>query len=370
MAFNLLDTALAFLDAYGLLAVFILLVLDGAMLLPVLPGEIVMIMAVAQYARTPWDLIMLIALATAAAIVGSLLLYAFSRWGGRRLIENHPRLFMMPRRRRERLERAFQKPLGQSLVLFLRVIPLTRVLVNIPAGLARMGLPRFLILSTIGMVVFHAAFMGFAYQYGEPGAGVAEQAALLSDAYASPAWDYMQANQVVTALGLLTLGAVLSYRGSRRVLKDPEEGSGSLIGWLAARVLFWGGIVTLVVLWLDPGIVFELTAAGNLDVREVAAQYGWDPVSFSYAFAGGATFLGLFLIGLGKLAKRRRLKHKWEQQYERGTQGAQGQDTASRRRGREVRDEDIETFEPVEDLEDEGPGEDEGAEPQPGSNTG
>ena len=45
---------------------------------------------------------------------------------------------MMPRKRRERLERTFQRPAGQSLVFFLRLVPLTRVLVNIPAGLAKM----------------------------------------------------------------------------------------------------------------------------------------------------------------------------------------------------------------------------------------
>ena len=81
MAIDLLAIALEFLARYGLLAVFILLVLDGALLLPVLPGEIIMIMAVTQYANDLQDLVLLVGVATAAAMVGSLMLFGVSRAG-------------------------------------------------------------------------------------------------------------------------------------------------------------------------------------------------------------------------------------------------------------------------------------------------
>lgn len=315
MAVDLVEPLLAFLAEYGLLAVFIFLVLDGAMLMPVLPGEIVMVMAVAQYAEDLTDLAMLVVLATVAAILGSLILYGIARGGGRTLIERHPKLFMMHPRRRERLEKAFEHPVGQSLVMFLRVIPLTRVLVNIPAGLARMKVGRFIVLSSIGMLVFHAGFMWIAFRYGS-GGGITNQATALQEAYASPAWDYMQANEVLTGLGLLALGAFLSFRASRRVLKDPGWYSRSVVGLLAERILFWGGIAVLVVLWVDPGIIFELAEQGNLDLRALAARYTWEPVSFVAAVAGGAVILGAFLMLLGKRAKKRKKRHKREKKTE------------------------------------------------------
>ncbi len=310
MAVDLVEPLMAFLAEYGLFAIFIFLVLDGAMLMPVLPGEIVMIMAVAQYAEDLQDLAMLVGLATVAAIIGSLILYGIARGGGRTLIERHPKLFMMHPKRRERLEKAFDHPVGQSLVMFLRVIPLTRVLVNIPAGLARMKVGRFIVLSSIGMLVFHAGFMWIAFQYGTAGGGITAQAASLQEAYASPAWQYMQANQLVTGLGILAIGAFLSLRASRRVFKDPEWYSRSAIGLLAERVLFWGGIGVLVVVWVDPGILFELARQGNLDLRTLALEYNWDPTSFVALAAGVATALGAFLMLLSKGAKRRKKRHK------------------------------------------------------------
>lgn len=305
MVFDLLGPTLDFIAQYGLIAIFILLVLDGAMLMPVLPGEIIMIMAVTAYADTYGDLVFLVALATAAAVVGSLLLYGIARGGGRRLIENHPRLFMMSRRRRERLERAFEHPAGQSLVLFLRVIPLTRVLVNIPAGLARMKLGRFVVLSTIGMVIFHAGFMWLAFEFRQPDSGVAQTAASVNEEYASPAWNYILANEVVTVLAALALGAILSFRASRRRYHDSEETTGSLIGWLSSMILLWGGVAVAVALWLDPRMVLRIAAAGGLDLHEVSVGLPNEPHSIVALAAGFASVLGLILTSLRRSAKRR-----------------------------------------------------------------
>src|SRR5687767_10026114 len=104
MAVDLVELALDFVGTYGLLAIFILLVLDGAMLLPVVPGELIMILAVARFAHDIPSLAVVVLVATVAGLTGGLLLYGIARGGGRRLIEAHPRLFMMSPQRRERME--------------------------------------------------------------------------------------------------------------------------------------------------------------------------------------------------------------------------------------------------------------------------
>lgn len=302
----LLETALSFLDQYGLVAVFVLLVLDGAMLLPVLPGEVVMILAVARYAREPSDLILLIVVATAAAMVGSLMLYGVARAGGRRLVENHPRLFMMSKRRRERLERAFANPLGQTLVLFLRVIPLTRVLVNIPAGLAKMKAGRFIVLSLIGMLVFHAGFLYVAYEYGQPESEVAVQATAIQETYGTPAWNYLQTNQILAGFGAILLGAVISLRSSHRILRDPADEGRSLFGVLAVRVLFYGGAALAVLVNVRPETVYDYAAMGGLDVLSIAARYDQNAVSLVTILGATAWTLGVVLLAVEKAAMRRR----------------------------------------------------------------
>lgn len=307
MAVDLLPIVLDLLSRYGLVAVFVLLVLDGAMLMPVLPGEAVMIMAVTQYVQDLTDLGFMIALTTVAAVVGSLLLYTISRVGGRPLIERHPRLFMMDKRRRESLEETFQKPLGQSLVLFLRVIPLTRIVVNIPAGLARMGVARFTVLSAIGMLVFHSGFLWLAFEFQQPGSAVAQQATALQDAYATPAWQYLQANEAVGILGGIALGSWFSFRSSRRMIKYPEGSVVSILGWLSVRVLLLGTLAVAAGLWYDPELVYELGLMGGLDIQHIARTVGYDPQRL-LAYALGATAL----VGLGLRILEGWAKHKRE----------------------------------------------------------
>jgi membrane protein DedA with SNARE-associated domain len=313
---DVLPYLLEFFEQYGLVAMFILLVLDGAMLIPVLPGEAVMIMAVTQHADNLRELAFIIALATAAGILGSLILYTISRVGGRPLIERHPRLFMMDRRRREKLEDAFERPLGQSLVCLLRVIPLTRIVVNIPAGLARMGVGRFIVLSSIGMAVFHTGFMWLAYESQQPGSVVAEQATALQETYATPAWQYLQANEVVAVTLAIVIGSWLSFKSSRRMMKHPRGAITSILGWLTVRLLVFGTLTLWGALVYDPQLVYDLALAGGLDVQAITTQLGFEPVR-SLAYAGVVTWsVGMILWGLESVAKSRR--DKAEDQYEDG----------------------------------------------------
>ncbi len=317
---DILPVLMDFLAEYGLIAVFILLVLDGAMLIPVLPGEAVMIMAVAQYADTLSDLGFLIGLATVAAILGSLILYTISRVGGRALIERHPRMFMMDRRRREKLESSFERPLGQSLVLFLRVIPLTRIVVNIPAGLARMGVGRFVVLSAIGMAIFHTGFMWLAFESQQPGSVVASTATDWQEAYGTPAWQYIQANEVVAIVAALALGAWLSMRSSRRMLKHPRGAITSILGWLTVRVLVFGTLALWAVLVYDPNLVFDLAMTGGLNVHEIAAYVQMEAIR-ALAYAGLVTWtVGMVLWGLESVAKRRRAQA--EEEHGKGGEGS------------------------------------------------
>lgn len=294
-------------DQYGLVAMFIMLVIDGAMFFPI-PGEAIMIMAVSRFAHGIEDLIFVTALATTAGILGSLILYTVSRVGGRPLVEKHPRLFMMDRRRREKLEETFEHPLGQSLVCFLRIIPLTRIVVNIPAGLARMGAVRFLVLSSIGLAIFHGGFMWVAYQSQQAGSPIAEGLSSLQETYGTPLWQYIQANEVVAIVGALAIGSWMSFRSSRRMMKHPRGALTSIIGWLTVRVLVFGTLALWGALVYDPQIVYDLAFAGGLDVPQMAARVGIEPVR-TLAYAGIVTWtVGMVLWGLEGVAKNRRQK--------------------------------------------------------------
>jgi membrane protein DedA with SNARE-associated domain len=312
MAVDVVGVALDFIASYGLVAIFVLLVLDAAMLLPVFPGEIVLVMAVAAYATDPTTLAFLIGLATLASLLGSLLLYGIMRGGGRRLVERYPRLFMMPKKRRQKMERTFARPIGQSLVLFLRLIPLTRILVNIPAGLARMKVVRFLVLSAIGLLVYHAAFLWFAYEVNRPGSTLATERQQFQDAYASPAMEFVAANAVLSGLVALAIGAVLSVRSSLAILRDPEESTGSFIGWLTTMTLLLGGLGLAISAYIDPTPVVELARLRGLDVEAVADRLGGSVEAVLYAACAVALAIGLVLRMLASYAASHRRQHDRE----------------------------------------------------------
>ncbi|MHB1262459.1 MAG: DedA family protein [Thermoplasmatota archaeon] len=312
MAVDVVGIALDFIASYGLAAIFVLLALDAAMLLPVFPGEIVLVMAVATYAPDLPSLLFLIGLTTLASLLGSLLLYGIMRGGGRKLVERYPRRFMMPRKRREKMERLFQRPAGQSLVMFLRVIPLTRILVNIPAGLARMKVVRFIVLTALGLLAYHAAFLWFTYEVNRPGSTLATQRQQFQEAYASPAMDFIAANAVVSGIVALAMGSVLSVRSSLAMLRDPEESTGSLIGWLTTMVLLLGGLALGVAAYVDPTPVVELARLRGLDVPALAERLGGSVEAVLYATCAIALAVGLVLRMLASYAVSHRRLHDRE----------------------------------------------------------
>lgn len=291
---------------YGLIAIFVFLILDAAMLLPLFPGELLLILAIGWYAHDPWTLAIVVLMATAAATLGSFLLYGIARGGGRRFFETHPRLFFMSPERRDKMEKLFQRPAGQSLVLFLRVLPLFRLLVNIPAGLARMPVLRFLILTFIGNLLFHAGFMYVAYESRRPDSAIATQATAIREGYASPAWGYVQANWVLAAAALLGLGLLLSLRASWRATRRPHDRfEGSLLGTLATATLFWGGVALLTGLWVDPALVYDLIAFTGYDLRTIPVEVPYAPLSVAVIFGGCALLMGLLLSAIRQSARSR-----------------------------------------------------------------
>ncbi len=150
----------------GLPAIFVLMAL-GSACIPI-PSEVVMLFAGfavadpgssgAQHHLTMTGIILAGLLGT---LVGSWVAYAVGRGGRLELFERHGHLVHMGPAQIDRADRWFQR-YGEPAVLFGRVIPLVRAFVSLPAGIARMPLGRFTVLTTIGSIpwVVALAFAG------------------------------------------------------------------------------------------------------------------------------------------------------------------------------------------------------------------
>ncbi|HEV3322559.1 MAG TPA: DedA family protein [Solirubrobacteraceae bacterium] len=140
----------------GLPAVFALMAI-GSACIPI-PSEVVMLFAGfavadpggsgAHHHLTMTGIVLAGLLGT---LVGSWVAYALGRGGRLELMERHGHLVHMGPAQIERADRWFSR-YGEMTVLFGRMIPLVRAFVSLPAGVAKMPLPRFSALTVIGSI--------------------------------------------------------------------------------------------------------------------------------------------------------------------------------------------------------------------------
>jgi membrane protein DedA with SNARE-associated domain len=143
----------------GLPAVFLLMAL-GSACIPI-PSEVVMLFAGfavadpgssgAHHHLTMTGIVLAGLLGT---LVGSWVAYAVGRGGRLELLKRHGHLVKWIPAHPAQIDRADRwfARYGEMTVLFGRVIPLVRAFVSLPAGVAKMPLPRFSLLTVIGSI--------------------------------------------------------------------------------------------------------------------------------------------------------------------------------------------------------------------------
>ena len=97
----------------------------------------------------PWTIVLVTLFGTVGATVGALVAYAIGYFGGRPLIERWGRYAGISTLDLERTESFFARH-GQAAVLLGRLVPVIRSLVSFAAGIARMRLGRFIVLTFLG----------------------------------------------------------------------------------------------------------------------------------------------------------------------------------------------------------------------------
>ncbi|HTR72749.1 MAG TPA: DedA family protein [Solirubrobacteraceae bacterium] len=157
-----------FVGEAGLPGIFALMAISSACI-PI-PSEVVMLFAgfaVADPAQSASQHHMtmtgIILAGLAGTMVGSWVAYGVGRGGRLELFERHGDKFHMGPSQIERADRWFRR-YGEPAVLFGRMIPVVRAFVSLPAGIAKMPIGRFTVLSLIGATpwIVGLAFAGHA----------------------------------------------------------------------------------------------------------------------------------------------------------------------------------------------------------------
>jgi membrane protein DedA with SNARE-associated domain len=144
----IVDAATEFISSVGLPAVFALMALESACI-PV-PSEAIMLFAGFAVAKGDLSLVGIVTAGVLGNLVGSLAGYAIGYYGRTDLLERH-RLFHVSPARLRQAEGWFER-YGDATVFFSRMLPIVRTFVSVPAGVAKMPLARFSILTTLGSI--------------------------------------------------------------------------------------------------------------------------------------------------------------------------------------------------------------------------
>lgn len=148
-------------------------------LFPPLPSEVILPMAGLAAARGSFTLVEALLWTTAGSVIGAFLLYGIGAWLGlgrlRALVERTPLLHVDDV---DRTVAWFAKHGGKA-VFFGRMLPIFRSLISIPAGVTRMPLPRFGLLTLAGSLIWNGVFVLSGYFLGEQWHIVEEYAGIL-----------------------------------------------------------------------------------------------------------------------------------------------------------------------------------------------
>lgn len=194
------EWAVSLMEALGAAGAGLAVALEN--LFPPLPSEIVLPLAGFTASRGTFGLVEVLVWTTLGSVVGALALYGLGAWLGRdRLLRIVDRLPLLHRADVERAEAWFARH-GYKAVFFGRMIPIFRSLISIPAGVERMPVLRFTLLTAAGSGIWNTIFVLAGFFLGENWSLVEDYAGVFQ--------------KVVIAAVVLGVGAFLVVRVRQR----------------------------------------------------------------------------------------------------------------------------------------------------------
>lgn len=136
-------------------------------LFPPIPSEVILPLAGFTASQGSFTLAEALFWTTAGSVIGAYALYALGVALGRdRMRAIWDRLPLVKTSDLDKTEAWFERH-GRKAVFFGRMIPIFRSLISIPAGIERMGILKFLLLTLGGSLIWNTIFVVAGYQLGE-----------------------------------------------------------------------------------------------------------------------------------------------------------------------------------------------------------
>ncbi|ANZ34118.1 DedA family protein [Staphylococcus carnosus] len=158
-----------FIDQFGYLGVFLLIALEN--IFPPIPSELILTFSGFLTLHSNMNIIGVIIAATLGSVFGAIVLYFIGRFLSIERLQKlaNGKTGKILRFKASDLDKAtgwFDNH-GKKIVFFARFIPVIRSLISIPAGTTNMPLISFLILTTLGTLIWNTVLVILGQQAGE-----------------------------------------------------------------------------------------------------------------------------------------------------------------------------------------------------------
>jgi membrane protein DedA with SNARE-associated domain len=153
---KLADFATNVVGDLGLWGIFVLMVPESACI-PI-PSEATMLFAGFNVSEGKYSLVAAVLVGTVANLVGSWIAYAVGYYGRLELLERHGKWLHIKPSHLAWADRWFER-YGAPAVFFSRMLPVVRTFISLPAGVARMPIVRFSVLTFLGALPWNFALV-------------------------------------------------------------------------------------------------------------------------------------------------------------------------------------------------------------------
>ncbi len=163
------DFILTIMNQFGYIGVFLLIAIENVF--PPIPSEVILLFGGFMTTYTKLNIILMIVAATLGSLLGAIILYYIGK------IFNKERLKKIISGKIGKILRLKAKDIdyadkwfdtkGNKTVFLCRFIPIVRSLISIPAGMSEMPIPKFLVYTTLGSLIWNSVLVVIGNKVGE-----------------------------------------------------------------------------------------------------------------------------------------------------------------------------------------------------------
>lgn len=156
------------MDQFGYFGVFLLIMIENVF--PPIPSEVILTFGGFMTTYSDMTRVGVIIAATAGSVIGAMILYSLGLFLDvarlEKIVDRWGSVLRLSRKDIHKADAWFDK-YGPWTVLLCRLVPLIRSLISIPAGMSNMNFPLFILLTTIGSLIWNATLVTIGAAVGD-----------------------------------------------------------------------------------------------------------------------------------------------------------------------------------------------------------